>query len=80
MRSITSELEELQEQETREQARAWGASQPAGPWQVSSVGFREPGEIGVFQYDEGDLPEGQFRLQTLFCGISAGTRASATWC
>src|SRR5438876_8391570 len=85
MRSITSELEELREQEElrdevalrqeEEQSLAVtaGTERPEGPWRIYSVGFRKPFEVELFHYDEGELPEGQFRLQTLFAGISAGT-------
>jgi len=73
MRSVVSDLEELQEQEEREQPTAPMSPDPAGPWNVTSVGFRQPGEVDLFQYEEGALPPGQFRLRTLFAGISAGT-------
>jgi len=73
MRSVVSDLEELQEQEEREQSTAPGSPDPAGPWRVTSVGFRQPGKVDLFQYEEGDLSPGQFRLRTLFAGISAGT-------
>jgi threonine dehydrogenase-like Zn-dependent dehydrogenase len=70
-------LEEVEAAETErvgtEEARATESGDPAGPWQVASVGFRCPHQVELFEYDEGELPEGQFRVKTLFAGISAGT-------
>ncbi len=40
---------------------------------VLSVGIERPGTIGYYAYPEPDLKEGQFALQTLYSGISAGT-------
>src|SRR5437764_307658 len=64
-------LDELQELE--ETGTPGNIRDPAGPWRVYSVGFRRPREVDLFHYDEGPLPLGQFRVQTLFAGISAGT-------
>jgi hypothetical protein len=44
-----------------------------GPWRVYSLGFAAPGQTALFHYDEGDLPEGQYRIRTLYTGLSAGT-------
>src|SRR5207248_5440522 len=35
--------------------------------------FRRAGEVELFDDEEGPLPEGQFRVRTLYAGISAGT-------
>lgn len=43
------------------------------PFKVEHIGFRQPGQVEIFNYEEGDLPEGRFRVRTLFCGISTGT-------
>lgn len=40
---------------------------------VDHVGFREPGQVEIFHYEEGEVPEGHFRVRTLYCGISTGT-------
>lgn len=45
----------------------------AGPRTVSSLGFAAPHRVAMFSYEEGELPAGQFRVQTLFTGLSAGT-------
>jgi NADPH:quinone reductase-like Zn-dependent oxidoreductase len=66
--STLDELQELEETGTPGDSR-----DPAGPWRVYSIGFRRPREVDLFHYDEGPLPPGQFRVQTLFAGISAGT-------
>src|SRR3954466_10360606 len=42
-------------------------------WRVDHVGFSEPGRVEIFHYDEPALQEGQFRVRTLYCGISTGT-------
>jgi NADPH:quinone reductase-like Zn-dependent oxidoreductase len=73
MSLTTRELEEHQELEEAEEPAATEPRDPTGPWRVFSVGFRRPREVELFHYEEGDLPEGQFRLRTLFAGISAGT-------
>jgi NADPH:quinone reductase-like Zn-dependent oxidoreductase len=83
MRSMGSELEELTEheqardaaelEEERPPAEPDGSTRPEGAWRVYSVGFRKPFEVELFHYDEGELPDGQFRIRTLFAGISAGT-------
>jgi NADPH:quinone reductase-like Zn-dependent oxidoreductase len=46
---------------------------PARGWRVDSAGFRRPHVVELFPYDEGELPPGQFRVRTLYSGISAGT-------
>ncbi len=46
---------------------------PHDGWRVEHVGFAEPGRVEIFSYDEGPLHEGQFRVETLFCGVSSGT-------
>lgn len=33
---------------------------------VRHIGFRAPGQVEIFQYEEGELPRGQFRVRTLF--------------
>jgi hypothetical protein len=43
------------------------------PFRVRHIGFRAPGQTEIFHYDEGPLPDGQFRVRTLYCGISTGT-------
>jgi threonine dehydrogenase-like Zn-dependent dehydrogenase len=45
----------------------------AGPWKVSSLGFAAPYQTAFFDYEEADLPEGRFRVRTLYTGLSAGT-------
>src|SRR5919108_5955003 len=50
-----------------------GRGDPAGPWTVYSLGFAEPQRVALFSYDEGELPDGQFRVRTLYTGLSAGT-------
>jgi threonine dehydrogenase-like Zn-dependent dehydrogenase len=70
-------LEEVEEPGV-EQTGAEGATGPetadaTGPWEVASVGFQCPHVVDLFQYEEGELQEGQFRVETLFAGISAGT-------
>jgi threonine dehydrogenase-like Zn-dependent dehydrogenase len=40
---------------------------------IVSLGFSAPRTVGLFEYDEGDPTEGQFDLDTLYTGISAGT-------
>lgn len=37
------------------------------------MGFEAPRTVGLFSYEEGPLDEGQFDVDTLFSGISAGT-------
>jgi threonine dehydrogenase-like Zn-dependent dehydrogenase len=46
---------------------------PAGPWTVGTLGFAAPRRTALFTYEEGELPEGQFRIRTLYTGLSAGT-------
>jgi len=45
----------------------------AGPWTVYTLGFAAPRRTAFYRYDEGELPEGQFRIRTLYTGLSAGT-------
>jgi threonine dehydrogenase-like Zn-dependent dehydrogenase len=57
---------------------AGAAPEPAipaggGPRGVDHIGFRAPHEVEIFHYEEGELPPGQFRVKTLYCGISTGT-------
>lgn len=40
---------------------------------VRSLGIAEPGHIDFFSYEEEPLREGQFRVDTLYSGFSAGT-------
>src|SRR5581483_651239 len=40
---------------------------------IVSVGFEGPRTVGLFSDEEGPLGEGQFDVDTLFSGISAGT-------
>lgn len=46
---------------------------PYDGWRVEHIGFAKPGEVEIFAYDEGPLGDGQFRVETLFCGVSSGT-------
>lgn len=41
--------------------------------QVRALGVAGPGEAYLHAYDEGPLPDGQFRVETLHTGFSAGT-------
>ncbi len=45
----------------------------AGPWTVYTLGFAAPHRTAFYRYDEGELPEGQFRIRTRYTGLSAGT-------
>ncbi|MDQ3699323.1 MAG: zinc-binding alcohol dehydrogenase [Chloroflexota bacterium] len=58
---------------TAASAEAQTAGAGAGPRTVSSLGFAAPGQVAMFSYEEGVLPAGQFRVQTLYTGLSAGT-------
>jgi threonine dehydrogenase-like Zn-dependent dehydrogenase len=40
---------------------------------IRSLGVERPGEMYFFSYQEQSLRDGQFRVQTLFTGFSAGT-------
>ncbi len=40
---------------------------------IRSLGIHAPGECFFTSYDEGPPPEGQFRIETLYTGFSAGT-------
>ena len=47
---------------------------PAAPSRrVASVGFAAPKSVALFHYEEPDLADGQFDVDTLYSGISAGT-------
>ncbi len=46
---------------------------PYDGWRVEHLGFARPGQVEIFSYDEGPLHDGQFRVETLFCGVSSGT-------
>lgn len=41
--------------------------------QIRSLGVERKGNAYIFPYVEGDVPEGQVRLRTLYSGFSAGT-------
>jgi len=41
--------------------------------EIRSLGIERLGEAYTFAYTEGDLPDGQVRLETLYTGFSAGT-------
>jgi threonine dehydrogenase-like Zn-dependent dehydrogenase len=41
--------------------------------QIQSLGIEREGQAYIFPYGEGDAPEGQVRLETLYTGFSAGT-------
>lgn len=48
--------------------------EPIPEWRtIRSLGVHAPGECYFFQYDEGPPPEGHFRIETLYTGLSAGT-------
>ncbi len=40
---------------------------------IRSLGVERPGRAFFFEYEEGPAPEGQFRVETLYTGLSAGT-------
>ena len=40
---------------------------------IRSLGIERPGAMYFFSYDEGPVPDGHFRVQTLYTGFSAGT-------
>ena len=40
---------------------------------VRSLGVEAVGRPAVFEWDEGDVPPGAFRVRTMFSGLSAGT-------
>ena len=40
---------------------------------VRSLGVECPGRMSFFRYEEGPLPDGHFRVDTLYTGLSAGT-------
>ncbi len=41
--------------------------------QIRSLGIEEAGKAYFFSYDEGPPPEGHFRVETMYSGLSAGT-------
>ncbi|MGH2355960.1 MAG: zinc-dependent alcohol dehydrogenase [Chloroflexota bacterium] len=43
------------------------------PRRITSVGFSQPRAVELFTYDEGELSEHQFEVDTLYTGVSAGT-------
>jgi threonine dehydrogenase-like Zn-dependent dehydrogenase len=49
------------------------ATEEAKPWRVYHAGFRAPGQVEIFHYDEEGVPDGCFRVRTLYCGVSTGT-------
>ncbi len=40
---------------------------------IRSIGFAAPGEVAIYEYEEGPLVDGRFRVETLYSGFSAGT-------
>src|SRR5436305_1473280 len=73
MIETTTDLEESPYVAEIEEPPASELGDPIGPWRVEHIGIRRPYEVGLFQYEEGDVPPGQFRVKTLYVGISAGT-------
>lgn len=57
---------------TGETTTAGGGSGPAGR-PIRTLGVAAPGAMEVFTYEEGPLPDGQFRVATLYSGLSTGT-------
>lgn len=49
------------------------APRPDDGWRIEHIGFASPGKVEMYSYDEGPLLPGQFRVETLFCGLSSGT-------
>lgn len=45
----------------------------AEPFRVQSLGIEQTGRMYLFSYGDGPLADGQFRVETLYSGISAGT-------
>jgi threonine dehydrogenase-like Zn-dependent dehydrogenase len=43
------------------------------PRQIRSLGVEAPHKMYIWSYEEGLLPDGHFRLDTLYTGLSAGT-------
>jgi hypothetical protein len=43
---------------------------------IRSIGVERPGEMAVSSYEEGPPADGQFRVDTLYTGLSAGTELS----
>jgi len=40
---------------------------------IRTLGIEAPGRMAITTYEEGSLPDGQFRVETLYSGLSAGT-------
>ncbi len=59
--------------EVKSGARAVETTRAADKRSVRSLGVERPGRCGFFEYEEGEVPEGHFRLDTLYTGLSAGT-------
>ncbi len=49
------------------------ALRPFDGWRIEHIGFASPRHVELYSYDEGELWPGQFRVETLFCGLSSGT-------
>jgi hypothetical protein len=45
----------------------------AEPFKVYSLGIEQTGRMYLFSYEDGPLADGQFRVETLYSGVSAGT-------
>jgi threonine dehydrogenase-like Zn-dependent dehydrogenase len=44
-----------------------------GSWPVQALELQAPGRLALVSYEEPPLAEGQFRVETLYSGVSAGT-------
>ena len=64
---------DLQPRDGSPGAQGRGAGDGAGPRTVTTLGFAAPYQTATFTYEEGDLPPGHFRVETLYTGLSAGT-------
>ena len=40
---------------------------------IHTLGIEAPGQMAMYSYEEEPLPDGQFRVETLYSGLSAGT-------
>ena len=49
------------------------AEAPPGTRVIRSLGIEQPGRAFFFSYEEGPPPDGHFRVDTLYSGLSAGT-------
>ncbi len=60
---------------TNNQRAPWREANPhpSEHFKIWSLGFPNRGEVGLVDYEEGPLGQGQFRLATLYTGLSAGT-------